>query len=46
MDIGLIGSDCGLSTLCHSCGFACKQMVLNTFPGPAYLCFKDGVVWL
>ena len=31
--LGLIGRDGGLSTLCHSCGFACQQRVLKTFPG-------------
>ena len=41
-----IGKDGGLSTLCHSCGFACQQRVLKTFPGPGYLCSKDGIVWL
>ena len=35
-----------LSTLCHSCGFACQQRVLKTFPGPGYLHSEDGVVWL
>ena len=44
--LGLIGRDGGLSTLCHSCGFACQQRVLKTFPGPGYLRSKDGVVWL
>ena len=44
--LGLIGRDGGLSTLCHSCGFTCQQMVLKTFPGPGYLHSKDGVVWL
>ena len=43
---GLIGRDCGLSTLCHSCGFACHQWVLKTFPGPGYLYSEDRVVWL
>ena len=42
----LIERDGGLSTLCHSCGFACQQRVLKTFPGPGYLCSEDGVVWL
>ena len=42
--LGLIGRDGGLSTLCHSCGFACQQRVLKTFPGPGYLRSKDGVV--
>ena len=40
------GKDGGLSTLCHSCGFARQQMVLNTFPGPGYLHSEDGVVWI
>ena len=44
--LGLIGRDGGLSTLCHSCGFACQQRVLKTFPGPGYLHSEDGVVWL
>ena len=35
-----------LSTLCHSCRFACQQRVLKTFPGHGYLHSKDGVVWL
>ena len=33
----LIGRDGGLSTLCHSSGFACQERVLKTFPGPGYL---------
>ena len=41
-----VARDSGLSTLCHSCGFACQQRALKTFPSPGYLCFKDGVVWL
>ena len=40
----LIGRDGGLSTLCHSCGFACQQRMLKTFPGPAYLRSEDGLV--
>ena len=32
----LIRRDGGLSTLCHSCRFACQQRVLKTFPGPGY----------
>ena len=40
-DLGLIGRDGGLSTLCHSCGFACQQRVLKTFPGPGSLRFED-----
>ena len=44
----LIGrdGDSGLSTLCHSCEFACQQRALKTFPGPGYLHLEDGVVWL
>ena len=44
--LGLIGRDGGLSTLYHSCGFACQQRVLKTFPGPGYLHSDAGVVWL
>ena len=44
--LGLIGRNRGLSSLCHSCGFACQQRVLKTFPGPGYLHSEDGVVWL
>ena len=40
----VIGRDGGLSTLCHSCGFACQQRVLKTFPGPGYPYSKDGIV--
>ena len=42
----LIGRDGSLSTLCRSCGFACQQRVLKTFPGPGYLRRQDGVVRL
>ena len=35
-----------MSTLCHSCGFACQQRLLKTFPGPGYLRSEDGVAWL
>ena len=35
--LGLIGRDGSLSTLCHSCGFACRQRMLKTFPGSGYL---------
>ena len=24
--------------------FICQERMLKTFPGPGYLCFKDGVV--
>ena len=44
LPLGLIERDGGLSTLCYSCGFACQQRVLKTFPGPGYLHFEDGVV--
>ena len=41
----LIGRDCGLSTLYHSCGFDYQQRMLKSFPGPGHLCFKDdGIV--
>ena len=43
LTLGLIGRDGSLSTLCHSCGFACQQRVLKTFSGPAYLRSEDGV---
>ena len=36
--------DGGLSTLCHSCWFACQQRVLETFPGSGDLRSEDGVV--
>ena len=36
LGLGLIGRDGGLSTLCHSLGFACQQGVLKTFAGPGY----------
>ena len=39
----VIGRDVVLSTLCHSCGFACQQRVLKTFPGPGHLRSEDGV---
>ena len=43
---GLLGRHGGLSTLSHSCRFACQQRMLIPFPGPGYLHAKDGVVWL
>ena len=46
LTLGLIGKDGGLSTLCHSCRFACQRKVLKTFPSPGYLLSGDGVVWL
>ena len=44
LTLGLIGGDGGLNTLCHSCGFACQQRVLKTFPSLSYLRSEDGVV--
>ena len=41
----VIGRDGSLNTLCQSCGFACQQRVLKTFPGLGYLRSEDGVVW-
>ena len=46
LTLGLIERGGGFSTLCHSCGFACQQRVLKTFPGFYYLRSEDGVVWL
>ena len=46
LTLGLIGRDGGLSTLCHSCRFACQQRVLKPFPGAGYLRSEDEVVWL
>ena len=40
----LIERDGGLSTLCHSCSFACQQRVLTMFPGPCYLRCEGGIV--
>ena len=37
LTLGLIGRDGGLSTLYHSCEFACQQRVLKTIPGLGYL---------
>ena len=34
---GLMRKEGGLSTLCHSCGFACQQRVLKKFPDHGYL---------
>ena len=44
LSLGLIGRDSGLSTFCHSCGFACHHRVLKTVPGPGYRHSEDGVV--
>ena len=41
--IGMIGRDGGLSNLCHSCGFACQERVLETFPGPDDIHSEDWV---
>ena len=46
LTLGLIGTDGGLSILCHSCRFACQRRVLKTFPSHGYFCYEDGVVWL
>ena len=40
----LTGRDGGLSTLCHSCGFACHQRALKKFPSLGYLRSEDGIV--
>ena len=37
LTLGLIERIGGLSTLCHSCRFACQHRVIKTFPGPSYL---------
>ena len=44
--LGFIGRDGGLSTLCHSCRFACQQRMLKMFSGHGCLCSMNGVVWL
>ena len=44
LTLELIERDGGLSTLCHSCGFACQQRVLKTFPDTGYLHSEDGVL--
>ena len=44
--LGLMVWDGGLSTLCHSCGFACQQRVLKTFYDLGSLVADDGLVWL
>ena len=44
LTLGLIARHGGLSTLCHSYGFASQQRMLKTFPGPGYLRSEDGVV--
>ena len=46
LGLGLILRDGGLSTPCHSCGFACQQKVLKTFPGSGYLLSVDGAAWV
>ena len=42
----LILRDGGLSTLCHTCEFACQQRVLKTFSCSGCFCCEDWVVWL
>ena len=44
LTLGLIGRYGGLSTLCYSCGFACQQGMLKTFPGLGYLRSGNGAV--
>ena len=44
--LALTGREGGLITLCHSCGFLCQKRALKMFPGPSYLHFENGVVWL
>ena len=44
LTLGLIGTDGGLRTLCHGCGFACEQRVMKTFLGSGYLRSEDEVV--
>ena len=44
LTLGLTRGGGGLSTLCHSFGFACQQRVLKTFSGLGYLRSEDGVV--
>ena len=44
--LGMIVRNDGLSTLCHSCGFACQQRLLKTLASPGFLHSGDGVVWL
>ena len=44
VSLGLIGGDSGLSTLCHSCGFACQHSVVKTVPSRGYLHSEDGVL--
>ena len=46
LTLGLIGRDGDLSTVCHSCGFACRRTVLKIFPDPGCLRSEDGVVCL
>ena len=42
LTLGLTGRDGGLSTLCHSCGFACQQRVLKNFLALAISCPRTG----
>ena len=45
LPLGLNWWDGSLSTLCHGLVFSCQQRVLETFPGPWYICLEYGVVW-
>ena len=45
-DLRVDKEDGGMSTLIHSCGFACQERVLKTVPGPGHLCSEDGVVYV
>ena len=45
-DLRVDREGCGLSTLCHSCRFACQKRVLKTFSAPGNLRSEDEVVWL
>ena len=46
LSLVLIEKDGGFSTLGHNVELDYKHRVPKTFPGPCYLCSKDGVVWL
>ena len=41
LNLGLIGREVGLITLCQSWGFFYHQKFLKTFPGLGYLCSED-----
>ena len=38
---GALGTS--MSTVCHSCGFACQHRVLKIFLGPGYLHSENGI---